>query len=333
MTKVSVVLAVYNSNLFYLQSQLDSIENQVRQPDELIITDDNSSNDTLIFLKKYSKNSSLNVKIITNNKNVGYSQNFMNGIKVATGDVIFLCDQDDIWDRDKIKAISNYFIDDESSLVVIHDQTRTNQDLIPERLTTIRALAKRGIPTHEFVYGCATAFHRKILPFVLDCPDNVAYDNWIHLIGRIFNKRLIVPKCYMLFRRHPESTTIKPILAREANINLFTSFYAKLYNYRKIWHANSEQEHLIRANLKQSILNIHGKMPHMNTNMLQDGLNRIEAEIVFFKKRSILLGENKLNALKSIFSINLFNYRLVGGMRILLRDLASTALFATRLKI
>lgn len=106
--KVSVVLAVYNGEK-YLKEQLKSLMNQTYLIDEVLIGDDCSNDSTVIIVKEFINKNNLNNiwKIFENCLNKGYSKNFMDIINKATGDVVFFCDQDDIWMDDKIESMVN----------------------------------------------------------------------------------------------------------------------------------------------------------------------------------------------------------------------------------
>ena len=102
--KISLVMATYNGAK-YLNEQLDSIKNQTLKLDEVIIVDDVSTDDTSYLVEKYISNHQLNWIFIKNEKNLGYKGNFKKGLAHASGDVIFLCDQDDIWHLDKVERM------------------------------------------------------------------------------------------------------------------------------------------------------------------------------------------------------------------------------------
>lgn len=104
MLKTSVVIATYNGEKF-IEEQLDSILNQSYIPDEIIIFDDGSSDNTVNVINDYinKKNIGNICKLVKNEINKGYAKNFFDGIFEAKNEIVFLCDQDDIWDKEKIK--------------------------------------------------------------------------------------------------------------------------------------------------------------------------------------------------------------------------------------
>ena len=103
--KISVVMTTYNGEK-YVEEQLDSIRVQTRKADEVLIFDDQSSDKTVKIIQHYIDDNKLNNwKITVNAVNKGWRKNFFDGIQETSGDVIFLCDQDDIWVPDKIEKI------------------------------------------------------------------------------------------------------------------------------------------------------------------------------------------------------------------------------------
>lgn len=102
---VSVVMAAYNGEKYVIE-QLDSIREQSRKADEVMIFDDCSTDQTVelceIFIKKYALSG---WTVVKNPYRQGYYLNFMNGLTAAHGDILILSDQDDIWCRDKIETI------------------------------------------------------------------------------------------------------------------------------------------------------------------------------------------------------------------------------------
>ena len=91
----------------YVKEQLESIFCQTRLPDEIVICDDASPDDTVEYLEKIVKSApkEINIVIHKNIKNLGYQRNFEGCIKKCHGDVLFLCDADDVWDSQKIEKV------------------------------------------------------------------------------------------------------------------------------------------------------------------------------------------------------------------------------------
>lgn len=104
--KVSVAMTTYNGEK-YLVEQLDSIKNQTHPVDEVIILDDISKDNTFLLVEEYIEKNGLSEKwfITRNEKNLGYADNFFAAMNKTTGDVIFFCDQDDIWIENRVEKM------------------------------------------------------------------------------------------------------------------------------------------------------------------------------------------------------------------------------------
>lgn len=106
--KISLVLCTYNGEKYIIE-QLDSLREQTYPLDEVIIRDDCSLDKTADIIREYIENYQLKEtwNFEVNKKNKGYADNFHNALMAATGDIIFFCDQDDIWHTNKIEGMVN----------------------------------------------------------------------------------------------------------------------------------------------------------------------------------------------------------------------------------
>lgn len=107
---ISIALATYNGER-YIEKQLLSICNQTIKPDEIVICDDCSTDNTVNIVNEFSKRYvGIHWVIISNDKNLGFALNFKKAINSCSGDLIFLSDQDDIWENNKIEMMSNIML-------------------------------------------------------------------------------------------------------------------------------------------------------------------------------------------------------------------------------
>lgn len=121
--KTSVVLATYNGQKF-LNDQILSIVNQTIVPDEILVFDDQSTDNTMNIIMKYVRNyPKINWKVKVNSRNQGFKNNFHQLINSAQGDIIFLSDQDDIWNHNKIEKMINEFKNNSQIKVLVTDFT------------------------------------------------------------------------------------------------------------------------------------------------------------------------------------------------------------------
>jgi len=108
--KISIVMATYNGEK-YLIEQLDSLRDQTRSADEVIIRDDGSTDSTPVLIREYIQNNNLSDKwnFEVNKSNKGVILNFLDGARDATGEIIFYSDQDDRWDIHKLELMEDGF--------------------------------------------------------------------------------------------------------------------------------------------------------------------------------------------------------------------------------
>lgn len=170
--KKSVVIATYNGEK-YIEEQLLSILGQDEKPDEVIITDDGSNDRTLDIVRGFiSDNGLTGTWKLIHNSNKGISGNFFNGIAHSTGDIVYLCDQDDTWNTDKIRKMQALFEKDKSLSCVI-----SSIDYIDSKGHIIKCkTAFSSRKTHEVSFeemlcvcsylGMASAFRRDVIDSV-----------------------------------------------------------------------------------------------------------------------------------------------------------------------
>jgi glycosyltransferase involved in cell wall biosynthesis len=108
---ISVVLCTYNGQSFLAQ-QLQSIRAQTRLPDELIVCDDRSTDGTLEHLARFAAEAPFPVRIHRNERQLGSTRNFDQGLALARGEWIALCDQDDVWEPEKLERLSQAMEDE-----------------------------------------------------------------------------------------------------------------------------------------------------------------------------------------------------------------------------
>lgn len=119
--KCSVAMSTYNGAA-YLAEQLDSILAQTRPVDEIVISDDASSDQTLEILRCYAKeNPQIVWKVMPSEQNQGFRKSFRRAISHCSGEIIFLCDQDDVWMKEKVETMERYFMENPKMLSLISD--------------------------------------------------------------------------------------------------------------------------------------------------------------------------------------------------------------------
>ncbi|WP_106916899.1 glycosyltransferase [Chryseobacterium aurantiacum] len=116
----SVALCTYNGET-YIAEQLESILSQTKPVHEIIICDDGSTDDTLKILSDYADRYPTIIKVYLNPENLGYVGNFEKAMNLCSGDLVFLCDQDDRWYSQKIETITEIFKSHTTVDIVCHN--------------------------------------------------------------------------------------------------------------------------------------------------------------------------------------------------------------------
>jgi glycosyltransferase involved in cell wall biosynthesis len=207
--KVSVAMATYNGEHF-LQQQIDSILSQLGNEDELIISDNYSTDRTVSIIEEYTKKDA-RVKLFMCEEK-GVTANFENAIKRTQGDIIFLSDQDDVWKPEKVQTVISYYKKHPNILMVMSDITVVDNDLN----TTIesfyefrgsRAGVLKNIIKNSYI-GCAMSFRKELKQSILPIPRNVPmHDMWIGLVADMNQAALLIPEKLIYYRRHNNTVT------------------------------------------------------------------------------------------------------------------------------
>lgn len=117
---ISVALCTYNGEKF-IEEQIQSILQQTKAVDEIVVSDDGSQDSTLEIVRNIAEATNVQIRIYQNEKPMGVKENFRKAIELCKGDYIFLSDQDDIWLPHKVEAIMNWFNNHPEKSVVFTD--------------------------------------------------------------------------------------------------------------------------------------------------------------------------------------------------------------------
>jgi glycosyltransferase involved in cell wall biosynthesis len=206
---ISVCIATYNGQL-YLAEQLDSILKQLKQEDELIISDDGSTDATLSILKEYQKN--YPQICLLQGPRQGVIANFEGAIQQAKGDIIFLADQDDVWLPGKVATVCEQFASAPKTQVIISDLTIVDETLHPLApsyfaFRKVKSGFIRNLLRNGYI-GAGMAFRKDLKPLILPIPPSVPmHDMWIGLLGDLYGKNQFLPQPFTLYRRHEHNVS------------------------------------------------------------------------------------------------------------------------------
>jgi len=215
-------MATYNGEK-YIEEQVKSILPLLSENDELIVSDDGSTDKTLDLLENFNDG---RIKIFHHNKSevkipfyLGSkaadnfyfaARNFENALAKAQGDYIFLSDQDDVWLPDKIEKTIPYLNKD---TLVISDAWIVDSTLKKiDKLSKYR-IYKKGFFRNIYIrggapQGCVCAFTKNMKNFILPIPKNVlTHDFWIGLLAELKYKSVYISEPLILHRRHSSTVS------------------------------------------------------------------------------------------------------------------------------
>lgn len=214
----SIVLCTCNGARF-LEAQWDSLLVQARLPDEIIVRDDASGDGTWALLDGLSaraEDQGIRVRLIRNERNLGYVANFEAALKDASGEVLFLCDQDDVWHPEKLATLTDAFERRAGLLLVCTDARRIDEGGTSLRRSLFevlkvsraelrrihagegfRVLLRRSLAT-----GATVALRRTLLGAALPFPDGWVHDEWLAIIAAALGGFECVERPLIDYRQH-----------------------------------------------------------------------------------------------------------------------------------
>ena len=213
--KLSIALCTYNGAEF-LPEQLGSIAKQTRPPDELVICDDCSTDETRRVVTSFAANAPFAVVLHVNEMNLGSTKNFEKAVSLCTGDIIALSDQDDVWLPNKLERLEKIFSESPEVGIVFTDAELVDENLVSkgERLWeyTLTPLEQQmfeagrafdALLRYNVVTGATMAFQARFRELVLPVPTYLIHDGWIALMIAMVAPVVAVPELLIKYRQHP----------------------------------------------------------------------------------------------------------------------------------
>jgi glycosyltransferase involved in cell wall biosynthesis len=220
--RLSVVLATYQGEEF-LAAQLASLVSQARLPDEVVIVDDCSSDATPALLSEFAQRAPFPVDLVLRREHLGTWATFEEGLRRATGDILVICDQDDVWREHKLALLADRMAVQPDALMAFSDARlidsageligRSRWRVAGFSPRTMRAMSRDPfgpLISHQAVSGCTMAIRAGLLPALLPFPAEVhpalptmMYDRWISLMAAAAAPAITVPEPLVDYRIHP----------------------------------------------------------------------------------------------------------------------------------
>lgn len=284
--KTSVALCTYNGEK-YLSQQLESIFQQSHPVDEIIVCDDGSTDNTLSILESFLNIYPSVIKIHRNIENLGGRKNFEKCFNLCTGDVIFFCDQDDVWETNKVESTVRWFREDENCLAIATDARligEEGEDLQKSfwqsfvfspndlELLPVQGLYDFVLRYHNVVAGATLAVRKEATPYIYPFrfPLGVWHDEWIVVVLSSLGKLKLKEQKLIRYRLHSDQQAgvgkdtsdmvswieiikSKDKLRAEPQAFLSHSWYSfqKVQQFKKVF--NSLEINLLEDSLRQQL--------------------------------------------------------------------------------
>jgi glycosyltransferase involved in cell wall biosynthesis len=216
--RLSIVICTYNGAA-YLQPQLDSLLAQTLLPDEIVIGDDGSTDATLEILHDFgvrANQTGIEVQLRQNPHNLGYVENFTAGLRQASGELLFLCDQDDVWHPDKLARMAAAFERD-PHLLLLHSDARlvdargaslncsmfeALQLTVQEKQAIHAGEAFEVVQRRSFVTGATAAIRRELIDLALPVAPEWIHDEWLATVAAAVERLDFLDAALLDYRQH-----------------------------------------------------------------------------------------------------------------------------------
>ena len=205
---VSVAMATYNG-IAYIQKQVDSVLTQLTEADELVVSDDGSTDGTREWLDTLAKQDA-RVRVL-NGPRQGVIKNFENAIVACKGEWIFLADQDDEWMPDKRDAVLCHAAQT-GAVLVMHDARVVDEHgaVLNDSFFALRGSRTgfiKNLWKNSYI-GCCIAFSRQLLPYILPFPGGIPmHDQWIGLQAEKHGGAALLDRPLLNYCRHGDNAT------------------------------------------------------------------------------------------------------------------------------
>jgi glycosyltransferase involved in cell wall biosynthesis len=207
--KISIALTTFNGEK-YLVKLLESFLSQTQSIDEVIICDDGSSDKTIEILNNFKANHrEINFEIFENHSNLGVVKNFSKAIRLCKGDLIFLADQDDVWEVNKVKVMVGEYIKGTSSYIISDMKVMDAEGNLESFTFSEFCENEYFISRSYFMNGCAVLAAKHFLLACLPVPPGKAHDSWFAYCARRLKTRLYLSEPLMRYRIHSDGLTSK----------------------------------------------------------------------------------------------------------------------------
>jgi len=205
---VSIALCTYNGSAF-LKEQLDTLVNQTYTNIEVVVVDDCSTDNTFAILEDYSSRYP-QFRLFKNSSNLGFTANFEHAVRLCKGELIALCDQDDIWDLRKIELQVEAIKD---NVFIYHDSEFIREDGagMNKKMSDLMNLYRGGEPEVFLFFNCVSGhsilMKKELVDEAFPLKKSFFHDWWLAYVATNIGKIDFIPQCLVKYRQHDNNDT------------------------------------------------------------------------------------------------------------------------------
>ena len=234
---ISVCLASYNGERF-IEAQLKSIVDQLSDADEVIVVDDASTDTTCERVLAFRDE---RIRLIRHEQNTGVMRTFEEAIRLATKSLIFLADQDDVWNSDKVRTVVGKFLANPKLMLVTHDATLVDENgaVLQPSFLALRGGFSSGFWSNLWrnrFCGCTLAFRSELCNEILPFPHKygLLHDMWIGIRCTWIKAPInYIDRPLMLYRRHSATATGRERNSPSKMLHIRMDLLAALFSYTR----------------------------------------------------------------------------------------------------
>lgn len=304
----SVVLATYNGEKFILE-QLNSILMQTKLPDEVIICDDMSTDNTQAIVQNFIIDKNLkNWKFIINDTNKGFRKNFIEGIYKTTGEVIFFSDQDDVWTSDRVEVMTEAFENNDKILALAGFRVTIDENGDSPSATYPYPISGGSKKVEKIEFntkncavsrsGCVTCFSNRLIKYIKDLwIDGLSHDFIVWRLACILDGAYEVDYTVVRYRIHFQNTSgvsignylgKDDITARVRGIKFEISWFEHYLDYIKKSAIKGKEE---KVKILQRYINmLSQREKFLSTKNIFHGFGLIKYKFCY-QSNSMLIGD------------------------------------------
>lgn len=316
--RIGIVLCIHNGAP-YLATQLESVASQRERFQELLISDDASSDASVAIAERFKWPDVQRVDFIRRRRKLGAAPNFSDTLSRAKAELVFLCDQDDVWRENKIEVLVRAFATNERALLVASDAALIDGSGQPLRggprvsgyLGTEAASAwspsdwMYALLRRNRVTGATCAVRRRLLEFALPVPDGFWHDEWLTLVAAACDGVVWLDHCLTDYRIHDGNA------AGLRGVGMSAVVTGAITGGVKHYRAKAE---------KLAVLGKH--LRSLGDRVIPERLQQVDAAAAFWQQRACLPPSPLKRAAFVAETLRSRGYAIFGdGFRSALRDL------------